>query len=101
MKRAKVFHQSIYSKGGVALVGVSALIMGIGCRRATTTETAETPARMASAAKPAEEKPAVPEPRFKRFKKPETVKGLYLTAWGAGSTKRLDNMIALLDRTEL
>ena len=33
--------------------------------------------------------------------KPEHVRGIYLTAWGAGSNRKLTKMLALLDRTEL
>src|SRR5205085_10894299 len=33
--------------------------------------------------------------------KPEHVRGIYLTAWGAGSSRKLTKMLALLDRTEL
>lgn len=35
------------------------------------------------------------------FRKPEFVRGIYLTAWSAGSTKKLTKMIDLLARTEL
>ncbi|MGV3617753.1 MAG: putative glycoside hydrolase [Fimbriimonas sp.] len=35
------------------------------------------------------------------FVKPATVKGIYLTAWSAGGTKKMDKMFALLDATEL
>lgn len=41
-------------------------------------------------------KPALPE-----FKLPDEVKGLYLTAWSAGSTKKLNSIIGMIDRTEL
>lgn len=35
------------------------------------------------------------------FVKPKTVKGIYLTSWSAGSTRKMDKMLALLDKTEL
>lgn len=35
------------------------------------------------------------------FVRPKTVKGIYLTAWSAGGTKKMDKMLALLDATEL
>lgn len=43
--------------------------------------------------------PAPPKPI--RFKKPDKVKGIYLTAWGAGSKRKMDNVMAMLKRTEL
>ena len=36
-----------------------------------------------------------------RFPRPEHVRGLYLTAWTAGSDRRLDDFIALAGRTEI
>jgi len=35
------------------------------------------------------------------FQKPPTVKGIYVTAWCAGSSKSRDRLIGLVDRTEL
>ncbi len=55
-------------------------------------------------AKPTPVKPAktaLPEPPPSPFKKPEYVRGIYLTAWSAGSPKRMDKVLAMLDRTEL
>jgi hypothetical protein len=91
-------------KGGFAAIGASILIMGIGCQKSSGTEAVVSTANSVAATTATPEKkpePPAPEPRFKAFKKPEMVKGLYLTAWGAGSSKRLDNMIALLEKTEL
>jgi hypothetical protein len=45
------------------------------------------------------EKPA--EPAGPTFTEPKEVKGIYVTAWSAGSKKKLDTLIGLLDRTEL
>ncbi len=42
-----------------------------------------------------------PPPALPRFPKPETVRGIYLTAWSAGSTKKMEKMLGLLERTEL
>jgi hypothetical protein len=36
-----------------------------------------------------------------QFVKPKAVKGIYLTAWSAGSKTKMDKMLALIDRTEL
>lgn len=35
------------------------------------------------------------------FERPKDVKGIYLTAWSAGSPKKMEKMLAMLDRTEL
>lgn len=43
----------------------------------------------------------VPPAKPARFPKPEKVKGIYLTAWGAGSRRKMDNVLAMLERTEL
>ncbi len=47
----------------------------------------------------------VPKPVAKKvedpFPKPEFVKGIYLTAWTAGGTKKLDRLLAMIGRTEL
>lgn len=52
-------------------------------------------------APPKPPKVAVPEPTPSPFKKPEAVRGIYLTAWSAGSTRKMDKVLAMLDRTEL
>jgi hypothetical protein len=36
-----------------------------------------------------------------KFEKPQYVRGIYLTAWSAGSTRKMEKMFALLDKTEL
>ncbi len=48
------------------------------------------------------EKPA-PKPEAPKlvFEKPEHVRGIYLTAWSAGRTKKMENVDALLKKTEL
>lgn len=43
---------------------------------------------------------AVKEPKFK-FERPEVVKGIYVTAWTAGGQKRMDQLVAMVDQTEL
>jgi len=35
------------------------------------------------------------------FEKPKHVRGIYLTAWSAGSKKKMANMFAMMKRTEL
>ncbi|RYG21469.1 hypothetical protein EON82_18775, partial [bacterium] len=47
-------------------------------------------------------KPQPPKkPDVPGFKKPEVVRGIYLTAWSAASPAKMTKMIGLLDRTEL
>lgn len=41
-----------------------------------------------------------PKPKI-RYPKPDHVKGLYLTAWSAGSKSRLEKAMGMLDRTDL
>jgi hypothetical protein len=43
---------------------------------------------------------APPKPSA-RFEKPKTVRGIYLTAWSAGSARKMDKMLELLKNTEL
>lgn len=52
-----------------------------------------------SATPPLPEKPAGPPPP--RYEKPEFVKGIYVTAWSAGSTRKMEKLSALLANTEL
>lgn len=54
---------------------------------------------VAKAPKPVAPKPAAPPPP--RYEKPEFVRGIYVTAWSAGSTRKMDKLTGLLDRTEL
>ncbi|MEZ0327929.1 MAG: putative glycoside hydrolase, partial [Fimbriimonas sp.] len=42
-----------------------------------------------------------PEPPKIRYVKPEKVKGIYVTAWTAGGQKRMEQLLKLLDDTEL
>lgn len=44
-------------------------------------------------------KPAGPPPP--RYQKPENVRGIYVTAWSAGGTKKMNQLIDLLRKTEL
>lgn len=47
------------------------------------------------------QEPQKPKDTRINVKKPEHVRGIYLTAWGAGSKRKMDNVIAMLKRTEL
>lgn len=64
----------------------------VGCRQSTPPPVAATPPP-----KPAPE----PEPPKPAYPKPEHVRGIYLTAWSAGSTRKMEQVYAMLDRTEL
>jgi len=55
----------------------------------------------ASQAPPPEQKNAVSKVETYTFKRPKQVKGIYVTAWCAGSSKSRDRLIGLVDRTEL
>lgn len=63
-----------------------------GCRSSQPAPVATTPP-----AKPAPE----PEPPKPAYPKPEHVRGIYLTAWSAGSTRKMEQVYAMLDRTEI
>ncbi len=43
---------------------------------------------------------SAPEPKL-HFDRPEHIRGLYLNAWTAGSTRRVDELLALAKRTEI
>lgn len=63
-----------------------------GCRGYSPAPVAVTPT-----AQPAPE----PEPPKPPYPKPEHVRGIYLTAWSAGSTRKMDQVYAMLERTEI
>ncbi len=63
-----------------------------GCRSSQPAPVVVTPP-----AKPAPE----PEPPKPAYPKPEHVRGIYLTAWSAGSTRKMEQVYAMLDRTEI
>jgi len=51
---------------------------------------------------PAKPIPTAPgTPVHYAFERPKEVKGIYLTAWSAGSNRKMTQMLGLLDRTEL
>lgn len=56
------------------------------------------PNTVAKTPPPAEEAAPPPPPRFP---KPEHVRGIYLTAWKAGESKMLANVLAMISRTEI
>ncbi|MCO5296436.1 MAG: putative glycoside hydrolase [Fimbriimonadaceae bacterium] len=51
--------------------------------------------------KPPRQAQAPTPPPPPRFPKPEHVRGIYLTAWKAGESKMLDNVLAMVARTEI
>lgn len=69
---------------------------------ASTDKAPPTPAPVATTTenyKPNATEAKVPDgPKYK-FARPDKVKGIYLTAWSAGSTKKMDKMFAMVDRT--
>lgn len=77
-----------------ALLWIPALALALaGCRSSTPTP----PPPLTKKAPPKAE----PEPKKSPFVKPEHVRGIYLTAWSAGSTRKMDRVFAMLERTEL
>lgn len=64
---------------------------------AATLDPAATPAPAATPV-PNPESPAGARPRFTR---PDSVRGVYLNAWTAGSSRRLAQLLALADSTEI
>lgn len=75
----------------------AALILA-GCGDTPVGTAAETPPPT-TVAQP--EEPPKPKEKHEAFVKPEHVRGIYLTAWSAGSTRKMDNVLDMLDRTEL
>lgn len=68
-------------------------LTGVGCRPAPEPKPVATTPPPAPAPEPEPPKPAYP--------KPEHVRGIYLTAWSAGSTRKMEQVFAMLERTEL
>ena len=75
----------------LTLVYVSAILALPGCNSEP---------KVAESVAPIPIKTEPPKPKI-RFPKPEHVKGIYLTAWSAGSKSRLDKAIGLVKRTEI
>ena len=81
---------------------LSLLYLGIalsGCRNATSTGQNPTPAAKLGAAPVAAAKPTGPPEKAPI--PAEGVRGLYLTGWSAGSSKKMAKVVDLLNRTEL
>ncbi|MFN8220739.1 MAG: putative glycoside hydrolase [Fimbriimonadales bacterium] len=86
------------SHGMRCLVYAALALSGMGCGKDSSNAPApEKP--VAKAPTPPAAKVALPKKRV--FAKPDKVRGIYLTAWSAGGRKKMDKMLALLDRTEL
>lgn len=80
-----------------ALPLLALLAVQSGCRHKT--DTVAPTANPTVASHPSAAKPAGPPERATL--PPEGVRGIYLTGWSAGLSKRLNNLAALVDRTEL
>ena len=52
-------------------------------------------------ADPSAPSPVLPVPEHERIRMPESVRGIYIGAWSAGSAERLDRLIELADETEI
>lgn len=59
------------------------------------------PAKNASGPPKVAVKPEVKKPKKLVFEKPKYVRGIYLTAWSAGSRKKMAKVLPMIERTEL
>lgn len=66
-----------------------------------TSEPAATPARSIEWVSPRAPSPVTPVPASERVAKPDAVRGIYVGGWSAGSSRRLAQLIALADQTEI
>lgn len=90
----------IRSLGLVALSSTLYCCASEGANAGSTKPKVTTPTSVASdSAKPKPKPPPGIGPY--RFVRPKTVKGIYLTAWSAGSRKKMDKVLDMIDRTEL
>ena len=69
---------------------LTTLLCVAGCGSKTATEKPVVP-----------EKPAVKKEAPKLFMEPKEVKGIYVTAWSAASTRKMEKLLGLIDRTEI
>lgn len=91
----------------LALIGVySCKGAGGEAKEESTPSTASTPSKGSSAVstpgttpKPTAQTAAKPEPI--KFDRPEAVRGIYLTAWSAGSPNKMGKMFDAIDRSEI
>ncbi len=84
---------------GVAASGLL-LSFTVGCSKSTVS-VEQTPASSTPTAKPSPTASPTPEKTKLVFEKPEYVRGIYTTAWSAGSKTNRARLLAMLDRTEL
>jgi hypothetical protein len=75
--------------------------MAVGCGSTAKPSAGESkpPKPLKTTAKVEKTPPSTPV--LPKFERPTNVRGIYLTAWSAGSKKKMAKMMALLDRTEL
>ena len=76
---------------GFMFSAVCILGLSLGCAKKAV---APVTVAAAPALAPSKQKAKTPIP-------PEGIRGIYLTGWSAGNTKRLDHLIELVDKTEL
>ncbi len=86
------------------LLALALVAAGCGSNAKTAQGTLPTDPKGTGASKPPVVPPKSPVAKMAEapsFKRPEHVRGIYLTAWSASSGRKLAKMTALLDRTEL
>lgn len=84
----------------VSLLPLALIAYGCGSSEKPSTAANVKPPKPVKTSAKTEKTPPV-APAVPKFERPKIVRGIYLTAWSAGSKKKLTKMIALLDRTEL
>lgn len=91
-------HSVRVPSGYYAVALAATLLFVAGCSQSEPAASPDPPKGVTNAKTPA---PVKTEPPKARFARPDKVRGIYLTAWGAGSTRKMDNVLAMLKRTEL
>lgn len=84
------------------LVVIGIALSVIGCQPAIESRKTDAPKLVPEpVATPAPTKPPAPTPALLTFERPKHVRGIYLTAWSAGSVRKMDTVAAMIKRTEL
>ncbi len=93
----KTFH---HHSRVAALLFVGASLYSCAPAPADAAKPTATSTESPGAATPVAKKEEPPKPSV-TFVKPDSVKGIYVTAWTASGTKKMDQLLQLLDKTEL
>ena len=82
------------------------LVLASGCHQVGTPQTSQTPQPVSPPVATVKEpiqppKPTPPPAKTYSFEKPKFVRGIYLTAWSAGSPRKLDHLLQMMDGSVL